>query len=463
MALLSRTLVEWRGLARVGGPILIAQLAQMANGFVDTLMAGNASAADLAGVSIGVSLWTPLLLFFVGLLGALQPTISNHMGAKNTQAILPIAWQGLYVAMAGCVLMIALLWSAIALLGLLNPDADTARVAEGYIKAFLWGVPALLLLTALRGFTDGTGHTWVFMAFCLLSTLCNIPLNYSFIYGISVDGYVLLPAMGGIGCGWATTLANSIALLAFLIYLHWGKHFARLRLFAHRYRLNWPQLSELLRLGLPIGITLFIEVSMFCAIALFLVPLGAQTVAAHQIVLNAVSITFMVPLSLGMAVLLRVSFLVGEMQLQRARLVALSSLVLALMIACINVPLFLFGRFAIANLYSNDAVVIAIASHLFVLAAIFQIVDVVQVTAVNALRGYKDTAIPMWIVLLAFWAICLPLGYTLTFTTHLTLTPLGAAGFWWALIAALAVAATLLAWRLVVFKPEPIAAVRQNA
>jgi MATE family multidrug resistance protein len=345
--------------------------------------------------------------------------------------------------------MIALLLFALPQLVLLNPDADTARVAAGYINAFVWGVPALLLLTALRGLTDGTGHTWIFMAFCLLSTLCNIPLNYCFIYG-----KLGLPAMGGIGCGWATTLSNSIALIAFLIYLQWGKHFANLRLFAHRYRFNWPQLSDLLRLGLPIGITLFIEVSMFCAIALFLVPLGAQTVAAHQIVLNAVSITFMVPLSLGMAVLLRVSFLVGEQQPQRARLVALSSLVLALTIACINAPLLLLGRFAIADLYSNDAAVIAIASHLLALAAIFQIVDVVQVTAVNALRGYKDTAIPMWIVLLAFWAICLPLGYILTFTTHLTPAPMGAAGFWLALIAALAVAAVLLAWRLVVFKPR---------
>jgi MATE family multidrug resistance protein len=440
MPLLQRTLIEWRTLLRLGAPILIAQLAQMANAFVDTVMAGNASAYDLAAVGIGVSFWVPLSLFFVGLLGALQPIVSQHMGAKQTDKINPVAWQGIYLSLIGSIVMMALLWNAMPVVELFDTDAKTSAIVKGYLQAFVWGVPALLLLTALRGFTDGMGHTWVFMAFSLFGTACNIPLNYVLIYG-----KLGLPAMGGIGCGWATTGANVCALMAMLGYLAWGKQFRGYRLFKHVSLPNTALIMSILRLGIPIGITLFVEVSMFCAIALFLAPLGAQTVAAHQIVLNATSIAFMVPLSLGMAV--------GEQSHSQARLVAYSSIALALMIACVNAPILFFGRSIIAHVYTQEPAVVAIATQLFMLAAIFQIVDVIQVVAVNALRGYKDTTLPMLIIVLAFWAVCLPLGYVLTYTSYLV-PAMGAAGYWVALTAGLAIAAILLTWRLFVFKPH---------
>ena len=448
MPLLQRTFQEWRTLLRLGAPILVAQLAQMANAFVDTVMAGNASAYDLAAVGIGVSFWVPLSLFFVGLLGALQPIISQHMGAKQHSQIHPVAWQGIYISLVGSVAMMALLWNAMPVVDLFNTDAKTGAIVAGYLQAFVWGVPALLLLTALRGFTDGMGHTWIFMAFSLFGTACNIPLNYVLIYG-----KLGLPAMGGIGCGWATTGANMCALVAMLGYLAWGKQFRGYRLFKHVSLPNAALIMSILRLGIPIGITLFVEVSMFCAIALFLAPLGAQTVAGHQIVLNATSIAFMVPLSLGMAVLLRVSYLVGEQSHAQARLVAYSSIALALMIACINAPILFWGRSIIAHVYTQEPAVITVATQLFMLAAIFQIVDVIQVVAVNALRGYKDTTLPMLIIVLAFWAVCLPLGYVLAYTDYVV-PAMGAAGYWVALTAGLAIAAVLLAWRLFVFKPQ---------
>lgn len=447
MQLIQNTLHEWRALLRLGAPILVAQLAQMANAFVDTIMAGNASSFDLAAVGIGVSFWVPLSLFFVGVLGALQPIISGHNGAKRYADIVPVTWQGIHIALIGSLGMMLLLWNVMPLVELFKPDAKTAAIVEGYLKAFVWGVPALLLLTALRGFTDGIGHTKVFMAVSLLGTLFNIPLNYILIYG-----KLGMPQLGGIGCGWATTGANMLALVAMLAYLHWSKSGERFRFFSLIPKPNKVLINSILKLGLPIGITLFVEVSMFCAIAIFLMPMGAQTVAAHQIVLNATSMAFMVPLSLGMAVLLRVSFLVGEHNLARARLVARSALLLALAIACLNAPILFFGRELLANMYTNEPAVIAIATELFKLAAIFQLVDVLQVVAVNSLRGYKDTALPMWIIVLAFWGVCLPLGYVLAYT-NLLIPMIGAQGYWLALTVGLAVAAVLLIWRLFIFKP----------
>lgn len=448
---LQQMVTEWRQLARLGGPILIAQVAQMANSFIDTVMAGNASSYDLAGVGIGVSLWVPLLLFFVGVLGALQPIISQHMGAKEASGVMPVAWQGLYLAVVGSALMIVILMNTMPLVALFKPDETTRAIVEGYLAAFVWGVPALVLLTALRGFTDGMGATWVFMAFSLLGTLCNIPLNYALIYGKWG-----LPELGGVGCGWATSVSNMIALSAFCLYLLRGRAYAQYRLFSNRSPFNAALTRKILALGIPIGITLFVEVSMFCAIALFLAPLGAQTVAAHQIVLNATSMAFMIPLSLGMAVMLRVSYLVGEKAYDKARLVARSSILLSVAIAIINAPILFFGRDVIASFYTQEHTVLILASTLFMFAAIFQLVDVVQVTAVNALRGYKDTKLPMWIIVLSFWGVCLPLGYILTYTSWLTPQALGAKGYWIALTVGLAIAAILLTVRLFCYRYQPV-------
>lgn len=443
---LQQTLQEWRALALLGAPILVAQLAQMANGVVDTVMAGHASAQDLAAVGMGTSIWIPILLFFIGTLSALQPLISGHRGAQRLSRIMPLTWQGIYIALLSALLIAWPLNHIEPIFRLLQLDEATAQIAQGYLSALSWGLPAILLMTALRGLTDGLGHTRVIMAFSLLSSLLNLPLNYIFIFG-----KLGVPAMGGIGCGWATSIANWIALLALLAYLNINRAYRSLHLLRDWAKPNIGEIKQLLRLGLPIGLTLFIEVSMFCMIALFLAPLGATVIAGHQIVLNAISLCFMLPLSLGMALTLRISFLLGAQEHAKARLLGRSAIVLALMVGCINAPFLYFGRDLLAQLYTNDREVQRVAAQLFTLGALFQIFDVIQVTMINVLRGYKDTKLPMVIMLFSFWGLCLPLGYMLTFKDWLH-APLGAQGFWAALIVGLSCAACLLTLRLFRFK-----------
>lgn len=265
--------------------------------------------------------------------------------------------------------------------------------------------------------------------------------------------------MGGIGCGWATSLSNWLAVAALFLYLHFSKVYSDFHLVDDWAAPHLQTIKQILLLGLPIGFTIFVEVSMFCFIALFIAPLGPIVVASHQIVLNIVSVFFMVPLSLGMALTLRVSYLVGAKNLKEARLLARSSLLLALSLSCVSAPIIFLSRHWLPSLYTQDAAVLAIAAQLMMLAAIFQIADVVQVTMINVLRGYKDTKIPMAIMLVSFWGVCLPLGYTLTFTAWLNIDgliqgPLGAAGFWAALIAGLVCAACLLARRVFRFPLE---------
>jgi len=265
----TRVLLEWKTLALLGGPILVAQVAQMANGVIDTVMAGHASAQDLAAVGIGSSLWMPLFLFFWGVLSAQQPIISGYKGANKLRRIMPTVWQGLYIAAAAAVIMIVLLTNVHPVLTLLKLEPATAGIAQGYLDAFAWGIPALIIITALRGLTDGLGHTRVIMVFSLISTLFNLPLNYLFIYG-----GLGIPAMGGVGCGWATSLSNGIAAIGLLVYLNRSRVYQNFRLLAYVARPNPRVLHYVLRLGLPIGFTIFVEASMFSVIALFLAPLG---------------------------------------------------------------------------------------------------------------------------------------------------------------------------------------------
>lgn len=445
--LLARTLAEWRTLAILGGPILVAQLAQMANGVIDTVMAGHASAEDLAAVGIGTSLWMPLFLFFMGMLGALQPIISGYHGARTLEKIMPATWQGLYLATIGSVIMIALLTNVHPVLSLLELDTHTARITQGYLDAFAWGIPALLLITALRGLTDGLGHTRVIMAFSVLSTLVNLPMNYIFIYG-----KLGLPAMGGVGCGWATAISNGVAALGLLLYLNRSRAYRQFHLISDWVKPDIAGLRYLLAIGIPIGFTIFVEASMFSVIALFLAPLGPVVVAGHQIALNVVSLLFMLPLSIGMALTLRVSFLMGAGAPDTARLIARSSLILATGTALVFALMLLVFSREIAALYTGDQAVQAVTVRLLMFAAFFQIADVIQVTCISALRGYKDTRIPMFIMLFSFWGVGLPLGYLLTFTNWL-LPAMGAAGFWVGLTGGLASAGLLLGWRLFLFRP----------
>ncbi|MDR9426257.1 MAG: MATE family efflux transporter [Marinobacter sp.] len=445
--LIRRTLTEWKTLSLLGGPILIAQLAQMANGAIDTVMAGHASAEDLAAVGIGSSLWMPLFLFFMGLLGALQPIISGYNGARTYDKIMPATWQGIYIAAGGTVVMALLLTNVHPILAILQLEPRTAGITQGYLDAFAWGIPALLLINALRGLTDGLGHTRVIMGFSVLSTLINLPLNYIFIYG-----KLGLPAMGGVGCGWATTLSNGVAAIAMVIYLNRSPVYRKFHLLADWAKPSWRGIRYILRIGVPIGFTIFVEASMFAVIALFLAPLGPVVVAGHQIALNVVSLVFMVPLSLGMALTLRVSFLVGAQAPDTARLLSRSSLILASAIALTFATLLFVFSGQIARLYTGDADVQAVTVRLLAFAALFQIADVLQVTCISALRGYKDTSIPLFIMLFSFWGVGLPLGYILTFTDWL-MPSLGAAGFWVGLTAGLTSASLLLGWRLFRYKP----------
>lgn len=437
-----RSLNEVQALLALAGPIIVAQLANTAMGFVDTVMAGRVGPRDLAAVALGNSIWIPVLLLMGGILLATTAKVARKVGAGTYALIGPLVRQALWLALAIGLIAAALLLSAEPILVLMQVEASLRTTTMGYLQAVALGFPALALYQVLRGFSDGLGSTRPTMVIGLLGLLLNIPLNYIFIYG-----KLGLPAMGGIGCGWATALVLWFMLGAMLWWVHWAPVYRSSQLFERLEWPQWPEIRSLLTLGLPIGIAIFAEASIFSVIALLIGSLGASVVAGHQVALNFSSMVFMIPYSLAMATTVRVGQALGRGAPRDARFSAGVAMATALVYACLSASLMLLLRADIARLYTPDTEVLAVASALLMYSALFQFSDAIQVTAAGALRGYHDTRATMLITLLAYWGIGLPIGYGLGLGDWFGLSS-GPAGLWQGLVIGLTCAALLLGLRL---------------
>lgn len=440
--LLKRTRSELRALLTLALPISIAQLAHTAMGFVDTLMAGRVSPADLAAVALGNSLWVPVFLLMTGILLATTPKVAQCFGAGKETEIGPLVRQALWLALGvGCGAGL-LLWNAEPILHLMKVEPRLIEPAMGYLRAVACGFPAIALYHVLRCFSDGLGHPRPSMLLGIAGLLLNIPLNYIFIYG-----KFGLPAMGGVGCGWATAVVMLCMLLGMLGWVRWAPCYKSSRLFSHFEWPQWSVLRRLLSVGVPIGVAVFAEASIFSVIALLIGSLGTNVVAGHQIALNISSLVFMIPYSLGMAVTVRVGQNLGRGQPRDARLAAGVGMGTALTFACLSASAMLLLREDIARIYTADPLVIGIASGLLIYSALFQFSDAIQVTAAGALRGYQDTRAIMLFTLFAYWGIGLPVGYGLGLSDWLG-EPSGPRGLWQGLVIGLTCAAIMLGVRL---------------
>jgi MATE family multidrug resistance protein len=433
---------EARMLLVLAAPIVTAQLAQQALSFVDTVMAGRVSATDLAGVAVGGSIWGPIFLFLYGVLLALTPMVAQLHGAGKTDETGPLARRGIVVALPLALFAILLLRNAGFVFTRMQVDPQIAAISIGYLKALSWGVPAIALFFLLRNLSEGLGLVRPSMVIGLASIPVNVAGNYVFIYG-----KLGMPAMGGVGCGWASAISLWFMCGCMLLTIWRIRKYSMTHFFDLAKRHGSEGATQLIRLGFPIGLCLLVEASIFALIALFLAPLGALAVASHQITLNYSSLIFMIPLSISTAITIRVGHAIGKQRFDRARLVSITGLTLNSSIALVTALLTLIFAEDIAEIYTHDPRVIAIAVGLLYLNAFYQLSDAFQVGAAAALRGYKDTRVPLLMIVFAYWVIGLPLGYSLALTDFWG-TPLGAKGFWISLIVGLSIAAVLLGTRL---------------
>ncbi|MDY6918788.1 MAG: MATE family efflux transporter [Pseudomonadota bacterium] len=433
---------EGRHILQLAGPILVAQFAQTANGFVDTVMAGDVSPEDLAAVAVGSAIWIPVFLFLVGVMQGLTPFVAQFRGRADHSAIGVVVQQGLWLALPLGLLGFFSLRAMAPVLALMEVDVGIRPLILGYLDGLSWGIPAITLFLALRSLTEGMSYTAPVMVVSLLGLAVNVPVNY-----VLIHGELGFPALGGVGCGWATSVVMWVMLILMAGYALGFDRRHQTGLFQHRAPPLLRHLLPILRVGLPIGLAIFIEVSLFCVIALFIAGIGAEVVAGHQVALNAASMAFMVPLSLSLALTVRVGTHVGRDQPQALRHAVLAGLAIILVTALVNSALMAWLRHPIAAIYTDDPVVIELAAGLLLFAALFQLSDCLQVGANGVLRGMKDTRWPMLITVLAYWGLGLPVGYLLGLT-HWLGPPLAARGFWIGLLVGLTAAAIMLCWRV---------------
>ncbi len=430
----------FKQLCALTAPILITQLAQVGMATVDTIMSGHVGTADLAAIAIGSSLWTPILLFVAGVMVAFTPQVAQLVGAGKKDQVGDILGSAVVLGiLLGCATGI-LLYIFGPILSYLLPDPVSAQLMTDYVQSVSFGLPAAGAFLALRFHAEALNDPMSVTRIMLVGLVLNIPANAIFVYG-----WFGIDPMGGAGCGYGTTLVFYFLFIALLINCY------RHRLPAHQKQLSvffkaqYQPMISLIVLGIPIGAAIFFEVSFFSVIALFLTPLGTEVVAGHQVAINVTSLTFMIPLSVGMAMTVMVGQQLGRGKANVAAQASWLGVKVNLGIALFNASTILLLSPYIAEIYSNDANVVAIGASLLIFAALFQISDAIQIAAAGALRGYQDTIIVMLITFCAYWLCGLGLGYYLAFATP---EPMGAKGFWLGIIVGLTAAAIMLGYRL---------------
>ncbi|WP_046173635.1 MATE family efflux transporter [Domibacillus indicus] len=420
-------------------PILVTQIAMFSMTFFDTIMSGRYSADDLAGVAVGSSLWMPVYTGLSGILLSITPIVGHLIGGGRRDGVTFSVMQAVYVGLVISAATYALGFLLLEpVLGLMNLADNVRRIAFNYVIGLSFGIIPLFLTAVLRGFIDALGMTRTSMVITLMTLPINAAFNYVLIYG--KFGF---PELGGIGAGYASAITYWLIfiLAAWIIWRH--EPFAAYRLFHRLPRASFSKWKEILLLGLPIGLSIFFETSIFSAVTLLMSEYSTNVIAAHQAALNFASLTYMIPLSVSMALTIVVGFEAGAGRFQDARQYGIIGILIAIGVASIGTVVIFTFRNAFAHLYSTDAEVLELTAGFLLFAAIFQLSDAVQAPVQGALRGYKDVNVTFIMTMISYWVIGLPLGWALA-----RWTDWGAYGYWIGLITGLTCGAITLSIRL---------------
>lgn len=451
---------EFIALATLALPMLLSQIAQVGTGFVDTVMAGSVSKEDLSAVGLGNSLFVTIYITLLGVMTALNPLIAQQYGAVNkgdakAGDIGELGRQGLWYGLLMGVIGMVLIWAAILPFEHYFGHLSTNTLA--ITKEYLWfiglAMPAAMIHRTLHAYASSLNKPKVIMIVSWLCFFANIPLNYVFVYG-----KFGMPALGGAGCGLATAIVFWLNAIILGIYIAKDRYFHEFGLMDKFSLPNIRLFGDITKLGIPIGLSFFIEVSLFSCIMFLVARLDGNTenyVAAQQIAINITSLIFMIPQSLGVASTVRVGMAMGRREPKSARYSSGVALSGAVAISFLTAAFLVIGREQLATLYTKDTAVIAIASAIILYAAAFQLVDAVQCVASYALRGYKVTTVPMIIHIIAFWGCGLLPSMVLAFYMGM-----GIYGFWTALVISLAVAAVFLGGYLEWYSKRMVSAVQ---
>lgn len=431
--------IEARATAVLALPIVVTQLAHISLGFVDTVMVGRLGPEALAGVALGNTIFFNTLIFCMGVLMAVGPLVSQAFGADDDDAIGRSVRQGLWLAAGLGILAFTFIYNGGTVLRWLGQSEQNVAAAGAYLKAISWGIFPFLGMVALRSFAEAVSRPRAVTVIVMSGVAVNIFLNWVLMFG--KFGF---PAMGLVGTGWASTGVYTVNFLLLTAWVLRQQDFSKYHIFSRLSRPDPHMFKELFRIGWPIGASMGIETSLFMLTVIMMGWIGTTQLAAHQVAIQCAAFTFMVPLGIGMASSVRVGQAIGKRDLPGARRAGLTGVGLSVAFMSFTAILFLaFPRYVV-TLYLDlsdpaNREVVVMAVQLLFFAAVFQVVDGIQVAVMGALRGMKDTYRPMVLSVFSYWGVGLVAGYLLAFPGGMQ-----ERGLWIGLVLGLASAAVLL-------------------
>lgn len=397
-------------IARHAGTVLVGQLAVMAFGVTDTIIAGRYSEHALAALSVGAAVFVSVYVSLMGVLQALLPVWAELHGGGRGAEVGRSVRQSLYLAGIAIVLGMAVLLSPGAVLRLTQVPPEMRGEVEAYLVVLAFGLAPALLFRLFSTLNQSLGKPQLVTWLQLASLLVKLPLSIWFTFGGAG-----LPAMGLVGCGWATLCVNWAMLGCAIWLLRYGDFYRNYRLWQRLEAPDWGTIRQFARMGVPGGLAVLVEVTSFTLMALFIARLGTVAAAAHQIAANLLAVAYMVPLSLAIATSARVSFWLGARDTAKARHACRLGFELTVLCAVLFAVGMLTLRFQLANVYSDNPPVIALAATLLLVVATYHLADALQTLCVFVLRCYRVTLAPLVIYCTMLWGIGLGGSYLLAY------------------------------------------------
>ena len=420
-------------------PVLITNIAIMSVHMSDTMMTGNFNSVELAGVSVAGNIYMPFFVTCMGIVSGLSPVIAHLYGAKDSAEIRRVVRQALYWALllgtTGSVIIYA---GVPSLLDLLDLEPRVWEVALAYTRVMMFCLPVSMLMVAMREFMNALGCTRITMLITGLTAPLNILFNYIFIFGCGP-----VPPLGGVGAAYGTLAAFCTGLVIHAAVVRWMTPFTDYRIFAgvplpqpH----EWPRA---LKIGLPIGLAMLCETSIFGAMGLFIATYGTLTVGASQAAFSVTSMLYAIPMACSIALTILVGFELGAGRHDDAVSYTRIGQAVSLVVALILIGAVMMSRQRVAGLFTSEPELRTLIAGFVTYAALMNAADALNAPLQGALRGYKDVKPVLFLSVISFWVVGLPLGWVLA-----EIVGNGAYGYWQGVITGLFVGFVLLAIRI---------------
>lgn len=385
-------------------PLILIQLCQASLGLVNTLVAGKYNYHDLAGIGLGSSIWTPIFILFTGILYVLVPKVSMLKHQQDGQQIATLFQQGKNIALTLAISGFVLIQLLAFLCPLMIADVKVAVITKNYLHFVAFAMPGLVYMTLYRFMSEGNSQLKPIMLTFMILLICDASLCFSL-----VNGTGFLPQLGGAGTGLATALSAYIACFV----MHYFVREAMPEIQQQESQVTYSESLQLLKQGLPIGVTLVLQILALSTLAFFASELGTRVIAAHQIVINITMVIIMIPVAISSATTIRVASFSATNNQQGKVLTSVTVIMMSLIYGGLMALILTVFAHQITGLFSQDVTVLGIATGLMHYVAIFLIFDAMQTVASGVLRGLQQFMQPLVVILFCYWIIIIPLSYVM--------------------------------------------------